>query len=128
MSARGHRGRPPVERCPGPAAAGQGRTLLTAAEVAARLRPGSAGALDWFYRRKKGLIADHGFPPPVPGCGNRWDPAALDRWLDAQDPRAPKPAAAPAAPAAANDETDWTAILAARGQAIAAGRPLPGDE
>lgn len=34
---------------------------------------------DWFSRHRKRLEAQ-GFPKPVPGLGNRWDPVALEQW------------------------------------------------
>lgn len=61
------------------------RTLLTTAQVAARLgHPGAAGVA-WFYRHRRALRADR-FPEPVTGCGYRWDPAAIDAWLDGDQP------------------------------------------
>lgn len=65
------------------------RRLLTAAEVAIRL----GRTVGWFRRNRPELEERHGFPRPVDGCGMRWDPLALDRWLDA---RLPGAAAAPA--------------------------------
>lgn len=56
------------------------RDLLMQRAVAERLNM----TYDQFSRRKAGLIAGHGFPPPVAGCGNRWDPEAIDAWLDRQ--------------------------------------------
>ena len=58
------------------------RILLTSAQVAARL----GHKASWFLRRRPSLEADHGFPRPVDGCGMRWDPAAIERWLDARLP------------------------------------------
>ena len=58
------------------------RQLLTAPQVAARLARSHA----WFLRRR-GALEETGFPRPVDGCGMRWDPAAIDDWLDAQRPR-----------------------------------------
>lgn len=58
------------------------RDLISAAEVAAKL----GHAIDWFYRRRDRLERDLDFPPCVAGCGKRWDPEAIDRWLDAQMP------------------------------------------
>lgn len=57
-----------------------GVRLLTMREVAERLAHG----YDWFRRQRKTLERDEGFPKPVSGCGNRWDPRAIDRWLAAQ--------------------------------------------
>jgi len=42
---------------------------------------------DWFSRHRAQLEAQ-GFPRPVPGCGRRWDPAAIEAWLAAQRPGA----------------------------------------
>jgi predicted DNA-binding transcriptional regulator AlpA len=57
------------------------RTLLSCAEVAARLNM----SLDWFYRNHARLSATRGFPTSVLGGRDaRWDPIAIDRWLDAQ--------------------------------------------
>lgn len=67
------------------------RQLLTAPRVAAALgyRHG------WFVRHRARLEAEHGFPAPIDGCGRRWDPAAIEDWLDAQRRKAaPAPEAA----------------------------------
>jgi hypothetical protein len=56
-----------------------GRDLLTAPQVARRF----SRSLGWFRRMRPSLEA-RGFPLPVDGCGLRWDPAAIDDWLDAQ--------------------------------------------
>lgn len=61
-----------------------GRDLLTSAQVARRF----ARSLAWFRRARPQLEAK-GFPLPVDGCGLRWDPVAIDDWLDAQRPRRP---------------------------------------
>ena len=58
------------------------RTLLDSGQVALRLRM----SRESFLRKRKALEAAHGFPPRVPGCGNHWDPVALDLWLDRQIP------------------------------------------
>jgi predicted DNA-binding transcriptional regulator AlpA len=85
------------------APASPARALLDPRRAAARL----GRSLDWFYRNRKRLEAAHGFPPPVGGCGGRWDPAAIDAWLDAQLPAhlrqsaraaVPDPGAPPGAP------------------------------
>ena len=34
------------------------------------------------YTNHKRLTESEGFPPPVRGCGRRWDPVAVDAWLD----------------------------------------------
>lgn len=59
------------------------RTLLTAAQVALLLGR-KAG---WFLAHRAALEA-RGFPGPVDGCGLRWDPRAIEAWLDARLPRA----------------------------------------
>lgn len=56
------------------------RTLLTRAEVAARL----GHSLVWFYRNEKRIQKQERFPAPALGtlAAARWDPAAIDYWLD----------------------------------------------
>jgi hypothetical protein len=56
------------------------RRLLTAAGVARKL----GRSLSWFQRQREALERDKGFPLPVDGCGHRWDPVAIDAWLDRQ--------------------------------------------
>lgn len=73
------------------------RPLLTAREVAQLLGMTRAA----WYRRRPALEAA-GFPPPVPALGNRWDPAAIERWLAAQRGEAPP------------EPADWGQRLAAR--------------
>jgi predicted DNA-binding transcriptional regulator AlpA len=58
------------------------RKLLTVRELADRIDR-TAG---YIYRNWRRLVAEEGFPPPVRGLGNRWDPVAVDAWLDAQIP------------------------------------------
>jgi predicted DNA-binding transcriptional regulator AlpA len=55
------------------------RTLLDRAQVAKRL----GLTVETFYRNSATLRAD-GFPEPTLGrlSGARWDPAAIDAWLD----------------------------------------------
>jgi hypothetical protein len=53
--------------------------LWQAAQVADRLAMTPAA----FNARRRRLEADHGFPPPVPGLGRRWNPAAIEGWLAA---------------------------------------------
>lgn len=57
------------------------RTLLDRAGVARKL----GITVEKFYRNRPELEAD-GFPRPVLGnmSGARWDPAAIDRWLDSK--------------------------------------------
>jgi hypothetical protein len=78
---------------------------LTAADVARGFRH----SLGWFYRNRVRLEA-RGFPVPVDGLGLRWDPAAIDAWLNAQLP-AVKAAAVP---------EDGADILIRRAQQMAA--------
>lgn len=68
------------------------RALLTAPQVAGALGYRYA----WFLRNRATLEAQHGFPRPVDGCGLRWDPAAIEDWLDARR-RATRAAAGDAA-------------------------------
>lgn len=65
------------------------RGLLTAPMVAKAL----GRSLSWFAKRRIELETEHGFPPPVRGCGTRWDPRALDAWLDQQLQAPPSPEA-----------------------------------
>lgn len=81
------------------------RPLLTAHQVAAALSLRSARS---FLGRRAALEAE-GFPRPVRGLPDRWDPAAIEAWLSAQ-----RPAAAPADALAAAEQT-----LIARAQARA---------
>jgi len=84
------------------------RVLISAAEVATKL----GHATDWFYRRRDRLERDLGFPPCVAGCGKRWDPEAIDRWLDAQMP-------APLRPTGKQIDDSWARRLDARAAALA---------
>lgn len=60
------------------------RQLLPADGVAVRL----SSTRDWFSRHRRQLERK-GFPKPVlPG---RWDPKAIDLWLDSQMPAALRP-------------------------------------
>lgn len=63
-----------------------------------------------FYVRRAGLEARHGFPQPLPGLGNVWDQAAVERWISRQDPTS-----APAR--AAEDLAGMEAELVRRAQA-----------
>jgi hypothetical protein len=56
------------------------RTLLDNEQVADRLHV----TYDWWMRNKRRLIDKEGFPGEVRGIPQRWDPAAVNRWLDAQ--------------------------------------------
>lgn len=51
--------------------------LLTAHQVAELLALDGPRA---FAQRRRRLEAEHGFPPPVPGVGQRWDPLAIEAW------------------------------------------------
>jgi len=55
--------------------------LWLPAQVAERLAMSPAA----FAARRRRLEEDHGFPPPVPGLGRRWDPQAIEAWLARQD-------------------------------------------
>lgn len=92
--------------------------VLTSAQVAERLNLTTAA----FHKRHRILREQHGFPPPVPGLGYRYDPEAITAWL-ARQRQAADPVPAPA-PAAANDAApvDWSEVLAKRAAALAAGR------
>ena len=65
------------------------RALLDAAQVGQKLGHDRV----WFMGRKRRLIGEAGFPPPVPHCGLRWDERAIDAWLDGQMPEALRSAA-----------------------------------
>lgn len=54
------------------------RELLTMEAVALKLGRGR----EWFWKHWRTLISRHRFPKPVPGLGKRWDPMAIDCWLD----------------------------------------------
>lgn len=85
------------------------RDLISAAEVAVKL----GHAVDWFYRRRDRLERTLGFPPCVAGCGKRWDPEAIDRWLDVQMP-------AELRSTGVRDDGPWPRRLDARAVALAA--------
>lgn len=53
---------------------------------------------DWWFRHKDALMTKHGFPAPVAGCGDRWDPAAILSWQDRNLPDDLRPAPPPAPP------------------------------
>lgn len=80
---------------------GQARALIKTAAVADRLNV----PVDWFYKHRRRLEAHHGFPRPVAGMRHRWDPAAIDGWLDRQIP--------PTAVAAGRNP-DYSNVLRAR--------------
>ncbi|HVB81211.1 MAG TPA: hypothetical protein VNE82_14830 [Candidatus Binataceae bacterium] len=64
---------------PTPLAGEQDYALLNIAGVAQRLGRSRA----WFYQHRSELEAV-GFPRSIPVV-RRWDPAAIDRWLEQQD-------------------------------------------
>lgn len=78
------------------------RRLLSRAELASRL----GHRVDWLNRHYPELALD-GFPAPALGsrAGARWDPAAVDAWLDRKLPAPPAPAP-DAALAQIGDELD----------------------
>lgn len=90
-----------------------GRTLLTTAQAAAKL----GHTVEWLYRHRKALEAK-GFPPPIDALGHRYDPVAIDLWLDRQLPAhlTVRPSEAPG-----GEVIDWAARLRERAQAIATG-------
>lgn len=51
--------------------------LWQAEQVAERLAISPAA----FRQRRRRLEEEHGFPPPVPGLGRRWNPAAIEAWI-----------------------------------------------
>jgi predicted DNA-binding transcriptional regulator AlpA len=67
------------------------RTLINRAAVARRL----GHSLEWLYKNMRELLAQ-GFPMPVVGNlrAARWDPVAIDRWLDRRMARKRMPMAA----------------------------------
>ncbi len=93
------------------------RALLNMAEVARKL----GRSVEWFYRNRRRLEREHGFPASIAGLGKRWDPAAIDAWLDRQ--MAPELRRARAAPGSADGEPgeiiDWEHELGRRARRIA---------
>ena len=84
------------------------RTLLDRAGVARRLNV----TVEWMYQH---LASLEDFPKPVFGVmrGSRWDPAAIDSWLDRRMAPADRLRLA-----TARDEPDWGALLDARAEAL----------
>lgn len=80
--------------------------LWTAHQVAEALALPSARH---FHCRRRRLEDGHGFPPPVAGLPDRWDPRAIEAWLAAQRPRT----------AAVNDDDGAEAVLIARARRMA---------
>lgn len=95
------------------------RELLNIDGVCAKL----SVSKDWFFRHNKSLVELKGFPGPVPGfeagSGRRWDPAAIDAWLDLQMAPALREAHVARAAADAGDRKDWGAIGRQNAEAIA---------
>ena len=58
------------------------RTLLTPATLAEKMGYPNATS---FSNKRKQLIDEFGFPSPIPGT-KRWDPRAVDDWLDQLNP------------------------------------------
>lgn len=79
--------------------------VLTLAELAARLQV----SRQWLARRHGHLRAAHGFPPPLPGLGLRWDPRAVDAWI-ARQTQAPDTSEREASSPA----LDWSSVLDGR--------------
>lgn len=60
--------------------------LIGPHQVAAMLgerKPGKPRDVCWFFRHRRQLEA-RGFPKPVPGIKNGYDPRAVEAWLTAQ--------------------------------------------
>lgn len=101
------------------------RRVLTQAQVAA----GLGVTEDWFYRNRARLMREEGFPPPLPLgiAGMKWDPLAIELWMNSKLPPDLRAMLAPPAPPAApgplsfDDEAAIDAALDARAAAIAAG-------
>lgn len=92
------------------------RILLDRAGVARKL----GISVEQAYRHLPGMIAAQGFPRPVWGNarGARWDPVAIDRWLDSRlTPAANSNAPATEAAAANPDAVD--ALLDSRAAKLA---------
>ena len=80
------------------------RTLWQAAQVAQRLGISPAA-----FAQRRRRLEDAGFPPPVPGLCRRWNPAAIEAWLDQQAGGIPN-----------SQLVDPETILVARARAMAA--------
>ncbi len=89
------------------------RRLIRAREVADLLDHPIA----WFYRHKRRLIENHGFPGPI--ITNKWDPVAIDRWLDNKMPAHLRPAA--------NDDADAGKLARMRRDLDAAAERMGGE-
>jgi predicted DNA-binding transcriptional regulator AlpA len=84
--------------------------VLTIPQVAATLGLTTAA----FYKRHHKLREQHGVPPPLPGLGHRWDPAAIAAWIGRQG----NPTAAETPPPA-NDIDVWQQRLDERAARLA---------
>ena len=92
--------------------------LLTKHGVAERLYH----TLHWFaYHRAK--LEAAGFPPPVPACGERWDPQAIDNWIARQRGETVETTIDPHIQAA--EQARISAGFAARAREVAAGIGRP---
>lgn len=93
------------------------RTLLNRPAVARRL----GISVERFYRNRRELEAA-GFPKPAFGrmSGERWDPLAIDRWLDAKM-RSTSPAAPAPAKSGQDQDDEWAAKLDGRVGLVVAG-------
>lgn len=81
---------------------------ISAAEAAERL-----GITLSVFQRRRRRLRQAGFPEPVPGLFNRYDPLAIEAWLARQ--RTPTQAAE----RKPLDEQDWDRILDERAAAFA---------
>lgn len=80
--------------------------LLDLDALARRLRVSK----DWWFRHRRALEG-LGFPAPVKGIPNHWDPVAIRAWLDSQ---LPDYARKPATDVPTGELVDFDAMLAAR--------------
>jgi predicted DNA-binding transcriptional regulator AlpA len=65
------------------------------------------------------VLADAGFPQPLPGLGKRWDPEAVAAWLASRRTAPPAPPPAPPAAAPEDDIATWQRLLDGRAADIA---------
>lgn len=93
-----------TEAAPPPLGAGAGAMLWTAHQVAKALALPTVR----HFRCRRRRLEQAGFPAPVRGLPDRWDPRAIEAWLAAQRP----------APLAAPETAE--ALLIARARARAA--------
>ena len=85
------------------------RPLIRTAQVAAILDM----TVERFYRVRPWLEDRYGFPPPV--LPRRWDPVAIEAWIDARNARKTADDSDPAE----HEEDDSEAAMAARAAALA---------